>query len=121
MSDISCVWLPTVGRIEGKKKPLVPAHRFQNRYMPDKKAIERMCWRVKRSRQRPRADLPSPFASAACASSQRGDSCIRERRKVSATARIARCAKKRSEEHTSELQSPMRSSYAVLSLKKKKN
>src|SRR3546814_9700486 len=90
-----------------------------------------MCWRVKRSRQRPRADLPSPFASAACASSQRGDSCIRERRKVSATARIARCAKTirapsrpsddsaRSEEHTSELQSLMRISYAVFCLKKK--
>src|SRR3546814_3233450 len=46
-----------------------------------------------------------------------------ERRRVHATARSAAPAgrKARSEEHTSELQSLMRISYAVFCLKKKKN
>src|SRR3546814_9669856 len=38
-----------------------------------------------------------------------------------ADSRITKAAKKRSEEHTSELQSLMRISYAVFCLKKKKN
>src|SRR3546814_6124691 len=44
-----------------------------------------------------------------------------ERRKIALNPKGRRQTKKRSEEHTSELQSLMRISYAVFCLKKKKN
>src|SRR3546814_10735418 len=57
---------------------------------------------------RDRAPLPSPISP-------------RRRRTITARMQIAGCcsSRSRSEEHTSELQSLMRKSYAVLCLKKK--
>src|SRR3546814_1673141 len=49
-----------------------------------------------------------------------GRRCAKRRMRAGQTALLLRSGRKRSEEHTSELQSLMRRSYAVLCLKKKK-
>src|SRR3546814_5001222 len=62
---------------------------------------------------------PAAFSSAFCSRTSTG----MEERPASRAARVRRCPSwtARSEEHTSELQSLMRISYAVFCLKKKKN
>src|SRR3546814_7677743 len=76
------------------------------------------------SKRRPCAERPWPHpARPACidaALDQRGDRKRKGHRKAD-IARIEKRRMERSEEHTSELQSLMRISYAVLCLKKKNN
>src|SRR3546814_2462787 len=59
------------------------------------------------------------FISAALCSSKKSISCLRVRRRPSTLPNLISLRSLRSEEHTSELQSLMRISYAVFCLKKK--
>src|SRR3546814_2501112 len=93
---------------------------FRSR-LPGRSAIRSEA--VKAALRRRAAGRPVPAATAATAAARGHRSALRAARRAAAPAvhgPAAACRRRRSEEHTSELQSLMRISYAVFCLKKKK-